>query len=650
MIIEQENRDGRSTAATYLLPSFTEYSDPNVSPSNTSGQRRYSQTDVYDHTDNARSDGTISRTSSVTEQGGVMQSENPLQSNGRTSSVSIATSCASSATREDSITSESCGKLFKKVLKNGFGWWWWEVGASALSFISIVLIFIFLGKVNGMALANWNGPVQPNTVISILTTTIRTCLMIPIASCLGQYKWKHFRRPAELETLQTLDEASRGPWGSLMLVSSAKFWRSTTALCLSMVTILALGIEPSAQQILSFPVREILLPNTTAQIGYWNTDSGVAMGNASTSTWGWDSARQTTYTYAAMLNGALGSPLRTDFYCPQPATRCSWDDFSTLAVCIDTSPDPPIDVSCGKYYDRSGREEPFCNFTIRQNSSVCHFENEPVSLENPTPMMIHIGNEFISYTKWLTCDDSSSLVENFAITRLPYIDGNVEIDTLKLAESVFSKWTWCKKTFHNISATPHGVESSSVSEKPLKLNSDNYFFCDGSGSISSTAPNQFYCSGYLTGILDALLQQNWEIRLSFRYPFDMANFTRNIADTFNSVYTALGAPAKLTPQTLPGNAYYNEVYIQVRWCWLILPVMETILTGLLLGISIKLNHDEPLYKNSVLAYLSHGLEGWEKGEIDIRPPESVDKLEEVLGRQIAKLGRGEDGLLKLRKE
>lgn len=176
-----------------------------------------------------------------------------------------------------------------------------------------------------------------------------------------------------------------------------------------------------------------------------------------------------------------------------------------------------------------------------------------------------------------------------------------------------------------------------------------YDYCHFSRSSGRT-----YCceETLLASVIDDMVGENVYFQTLFLYPFDMVNFTRNIADTFNSLLTANTMRINTNLQMLPGTAHYDEVYIQVRWYWLILPVMETILTGLrlLLGISIKICRNEPLFKNSVLAYLVYGLEGWEKGEINVRSPESVVELEEVLGRQIAQLGRGEDGLLKLRKE
>lgn len=360
---------------------------------------------------------------------------------------------------------------------------------------------------------------------------------------------------------------------------------------------------------------------------------------------------------ASVLSAAIGLPPTADFYCPQPATKCSWDDFSTLGVCIDTSPSPSVAISCGNLTvenNYTGREtEYYCNFTIEpffreSNWSSCD-PGDSFLVYPPKPMMVGEGGQIVGHTSWQTCDNSGSLVESLAIVRPRNDLGSSNISSISLSDRLFSKWKWCERTFHNISATPRGIGFDSISEEQLIMFESQYDYCHFSRSSGRT-----YCceETLLASVIDDMVGENVYFQTLFLYPFDMVNFTRNIADTFNSLLTANTMRINTNLQMLPGTAHYDEVYIQVRWYWLILPVMETILTGLrlLLGISIKICRNEPLFKNSVLAYLVYGLEGWEKGEINVRSPESVVELEEVLGRQIAQLGRGEDGLLKLRKE
>ena len=152
--------------------------------------------------------------------------------------------------------------------------WWWEIGSVALSLTCMALLVSMLLKSDGMELEKWDMPIQPNSLIAVLTTVAKTAMMVPVASCLSQLKWRHFTGGStdSLYALQVFDDASRGPWGSFMLLLSRnmRIWKRTWngegnaifAWALAFVTLLALGIDPSAQQILDFPTRQVVADKT----------------------------------------------------------------------------------------------------------------------------------------------------------------------------------------------------------------------------------------------------------------------------------------------------------------------------------------------------------------------------------------------------
>lgn len=150
-------------------------------------------------------------------------------------------------------------------------WWWWEIGGALLSIICVGLILVVLFMANDRALAAWPLWIQPNSLIAVFTTVGKSAMMVPIASCISQLKWRHFElHTNRLSDLQLLDEASRGPWGSLMLLADVRT-RAFTAQALAVLSLMSLGFDPSAQQILEFPTRETKLTNTSASIGVAST-------------------------------------------------------------------------------------------------------------------------------------------------------------------------------------------------------------------------------------------------------------------------------------------------------------------------------------------------------------------------------------------
>ena len=76
-----------------------------------------------------------------------------------------------------------------------------------------------------------------------------------VAAALRQEKWLWFiDKPRPLTTVDALEEASRAPYGSAMLILSRR--GSIRALLAALVTVLALGFEPFIQQVLNAVVRE----------------------------------------------------------------------------------------------------------------------------------------------------------------------------------------------------------------------------------------------------------------------------------------------------------------------------------------------------------------------------------------------------------
>jgi hypothetical protein len=145
-------------------------------------------------------------------------------------------------------------------------WWWWEIGASIISVLSSVMLLALLGSIRNTRVDDWSLSIQPNSLISVFTTAAKTSMMVSVTSCISQLKWRHyFLRPDRLDYLQVFDEASRGPWGAFTAL-----WRVGTKalimMALALTTLLALGVEPMAQQILDLSERSVRLDNDTAEI------------------------------------------------------------------------------------------------------------------------------------------------------------------------------------------------------------------------------------------------------------------------------------------------------------------------------------------------------------------------------------------------
>jgi hypothetical protein len=148
-------------------------------------------------------------------------------------------------------------------------WWWWEIMAVIICIASTSGLVVLLKSIDNTPLRQWLLPIQPNSLIAVLTTINRAALLAPAASCISQLKWRHFvSAPRRLTDLQAFDAASRGPWGSLLfLFQVSSPVKALVTVGFAFLTILTLGIDPSAQQLLAFPVQETEISDRSVLMG-----------------------------------------------------------------------------------------------------------------------------------------------------------------------------------------------------------------------------------------------------------------------------------------------------------------------------------------------------------------------------------------------
>jgi hypothetical protein len=87
-----------------------------------------------------------------------------------------------------------------------------------------------------------------------------------VSTFIGQSKWLHFKNgPRKLADFEVFDGASRGVWGSILLLTTVKWNLATIG---AFVTILRLAFSPFAQQVVLIEQRNITSSVDTATFGY----------------------------------------------------------------------------------------------------------------------------------------------------------------------------------------------------------------------------------------------------------------------------------------------------------------------------------------------------------------------------------------------
>lgn len=143
--------------------------------------------------------------------------------------------------------------------------WTWEFASAGLSLTCLLAVVIFLLVFQDKPLSRWNVrlDITPNTLVSFLSTLSRASLLLPIASSISQLKWIHAASaPNYLSDIEVFDAASRGPWGALTLLWTLNA-RTKLATWGSIITVFTMAMDPFAQQLLSYPTRNVYAEGAT---------------------------------------------------------------------------------------------------------------------------------------------------------------------------------------------------------------------------------------------------------------------------------------------------------------------------------------------------------------------------------------------------
>jgi hypothetical protein len=102
-------------------------------------------------------------------------------------------------------------------------WWLMEILSWCFSAVCMVIIAIVLCKYDGKQVPDWRLGFSISAFVSILSGFAKSALLLPTAEALGQLKWDWFRRSEKrVMDFERLDSASRGAWGSFVLLAQTR--------------------------------------------------------------------------------------------------------------------------------------------------------------------------------------------------------------------------------------------------------------------------------------------------------------------------------------------------------------------------------------------------------------------------------------------
>ncbi|OAF98754.1 uncharacterized protein CC84DRAFT_1210624 [Paraphaeosphaeria sporulosa] len=209
----------------------------------------------------------------------------------------------------------------------------WTLSAACMAGV-IVMLYVYQNR----SIPRWPLGLTLNAYISVLAKIASAALLLPVSEALGQLKWSWFQgdNSKKMWDFEIFDNASRGPWGSLLLIIRTK-GRSLAALG-ACVTIMALCLDPFFQQVVEYPEKWRLQDGKgqiPRAIGYEPFYSSMSF----------QQGFQTMETDQSMVgvgyrfffgNGTppmtFGKGMRAEVPLGCPNSNCTWPDYETFGI------------------------------------------------------------------------------------------------------------------------------------------------------------------------------------------------------------------------------------------------------------------------------------------------------------------------------
>ncbi|KAH5221211.1 hypothetical protein HBH68_037640 [Parastagonospora nodorum] len=241
------------------------------------------------------------------------------------------------------------GNILKRWLLEIVSWLF-----SAICMAAVIGVLIYL---RDEPLSKWHiakqTPLTLNAFISILSKLAGAALLLPVSEALGQLKWSWFlEHSKQMWDFEIFDNASRGPWGSMLLLIRTK--AKALAALGAIIMLASLALDPFFQQVVDFPDRWAL-QNTSSAIPRVASYSppyipAFAGGYETTS-----ENRQIAQVARDFFYGngtqpvPFGNGTRPDIPLSCPTSNCTWPEYETLAVCsscTDVTKDLDLTFAC----------------------------------------------------------------------------------------------------------------------------------------------------------------------------------------------------------------------------------------------------------------------------------------------------------------
>ncbi|ODM19713.1 hypothetical protein SI65_04699 [Aspergillus cristatus] len=500
--------------------------------------------------------------------------------------------------------------------------WYGETLLLSFSFLSFLAIVIVLAVYDQKPSPSLKWGLKLNTIISILATACKSSLIFVVSEAIGQLKWIWFwTGKRNLKTLQTFDEASRGPLGSVSVLFSRPQKGRALIMLGAAITLLALAFEAFMQQIVSYPVRQV------------DDHTGQAVAKRNEYLFGLDSYYDREEdVVGAIYAGVWTTGFKLDPTCP--SGNCTWPPFQSLgwcSQCEDITSKATL-ANCTDIPESTNMTEPHvypCNVTVPGGNSASvpiqvSKTNGVTMLQMPTDMLWTVGirppGVFAGVENPLIVLGHATMQDYPTRTSSSHPEKDMKIE--KATQCVLSP---CMRTY---SVSVSGGNPTTHLSPPIwgelfdgyldLQDSCNAVFQSEAGNITAgVSPSFVYNFESLHHSMefttlwnqygDGMWVQSGEVyedtlrRLQILSPEEIM---QNIAASLTKY------ALENSTETVRGTMSVSRSFVSVEWEWITLPAI-ILLASMALFISTVVKnkkHGLNLWKSAILPVLYHGLD------------------------------------------
>ncbi|KAJ6186202.1 hypothetical protein N7519_007503 [Penicillium mononematosum] len=492
--------------------------------------------------------------------------------------------------------------------------WLLESISSILALGLLIAIAIIFWYMDNKPLSAWRAGVSLNATVSILTTACTTALMYGVSTFIGQSKWLHFRNgPRKLADFETFDEASRGVWGSILLLTTVKWNIATIG---AFITILRLAFSPFAQQVVLIKQRDIISPSDTATLGYahnYTINKQVNLANSRI-----ESIPQDPDMQSAIYQGLYGINTTEPFNCPG---TCRWTGpyislgFNTQ--CRNVTQETLQTTTC---VEAGNGVLERCNMTTPggvvvaslfafTDLSTAYYMNASslMAFVPSTPGLPPTFPEIVRLAVYRSSPDANFQMRNINITECSlslavyeYREANAtgsdfSFESRQVDFGVKNPWTLSNNTsdkyqriYINETTTSDGIHIPTLEMSYRSLEALGNFY------ESPTMSTEWVEGNYVNTNLGVAATLTGDV---------------DLGDRFNQMATAMTTYLRYGPntQSAHGEVIRSEPFVFIRWGYFVVPIVTegfAVLFAILSIFSNRRSRRVPVWKSSTLAVLA----------------------------------------------